>query len=156
MTELSAGGVTVVITTHDMEEAAKLCDRVGIVDHGKLLALDSPTALTESLPGTGTLTVTLRTPGSAAATLGSAELNDVIRALEKTTGVERVEAVGPAMPGSTPAAEGSEAAATSGAGNPGTNRLRIYTTGRPTTALPAVVGVFAELHCDLDDVSSAS
>jgi ABC-2 type transport system ATP-binding protein len=49
--ELRAEGVTVVLTTHDMDEAAKLCDRVGIVDHGKLLALDSPTALTRSLPG---------------------------------------------------------------------------------------------------------
>ncbi|MEZ0011102.1 ABC transporter ATP-binding protein [Kitasatospora sp. GAS204B] len=137
--ELSAGGITVVITTHDMEEAAKLCDRVGIVDHGKLLALDSPAALTESLPGTGTLTVTLRTPEAAEA--GSAELNDVVRALEKTAGVERVEPVERVAPDE----EGDV--------QPGTSRLRIYTTGRPTTALPAVVGVFAELHCDLDDVS---
>ena len=39
---LHADGVTVVLTTHDMDEAAKLCDRVGIVDHGKLLTLDTP------------------------------------------------------------------------------------------------------------------
>ena len=40
--ELAARGVTIVLTTHDMDEAAKLADRVGIVDHGKLLALDTP------------------------------------------------------------------------------------------------------------------
>ncbi|MFF7634991.1 ABC transporter ATP-binding protein [Kitasatospora sp. NPDC008050] len=134
VTELSAAGITVVITTHDMEEAAKLCDRVGIIDHGKLLALDSPRALTESLPGTGTLTVTLRESAEA-------DPNDVLRALEKTTGVERVEPVD-----RTGAAEGGEAPS-------GPTRLRIYTTGRPTAALPAVVGVLTELNRDLDDVS---
>ena len=35
-------GVTMVLTTHDMDEAAEMSDRVGIVDHGKLLALDTP------------------------------------------------------------------------------------------------------------------
>ena len=40
--ELRDGGVTVVLTTHDMDEAAALTDRVGIMDHGKLLALDTP------------------------------------------------------------------------------------------------------------------
>ncbi|MGR7024832.1 ABC transporter ATP-binding protein [Geodermatophilus sp. URMC 62] len=55
--ELRADGVTVVLTTHDMEEAAELADRVGIMDHGRLLALDSPAALTRSLPGSATLDV---------------------------------------------------------------------------------------------------
>ena len=41
-------GITVVLTTHYMEEADELCDRVAIVDHGKILALDSP----ENLKGT--------------------------------------------------------------------------------------------------------
>ena len=40
--ELRAGGTTVVITTHDMDEAATLSDRVAIIDHGTLLALDTP------------------------------------------------------------------------------------------------------------------
>ena len=44
--ELRDRGVTVVLTTHDMDEAAELADRVGIIDHGKLLALDTPAALT--------------------------------------------------------------------------------------------------------------
>ncbi len=55
--ELRAGGVTVVLTTHDMDEAAALSDRVGIMDHGRLLALDTPAALTRSLPGSATLDI---------------------------------------------------------------------------------------------------
>jgi ABC-2 type transport system ATP-binding protein len=43
------GGGTVVLTTHAMDEAEQLCDRVGIVDRGKVIALDSPTALIRSL-----------------------------------------------------------------------------------------------------------
>ncbi len=55
--ELRDGGVTVVITTHDMDEAATLSDRVGIMDRGRLLALDTPGALTRSLPGSATLEI---------------------------------------------------------------------------------------------------
>ena len=43
------GGGTVLITTHYMEEAERLCDRVAIIDHGKIIALASPQELIESL-----------------------------------------------------------------------------------------------------------
>jgi len=42
---LRAAGKTIVYTTHYMEEAERLCDRVGVMDHGKLLALDTVPAL---------------------------------------------------------------------------------------------------------------
>jgi ABC-2 type transport system ATP-binding protein len=42
---LKAAGVTVVLTTHYMDEAERLCDRVAIVDHGKIIALGSPREL---------------------------------------------------------------------------------------------------------------
>lgn len=58
--ELREAGVTIVLTTHDMDEAAALCDRVGIVDHGKVLALDTPGGLVRSLPGSGTVEIGLR------------------------------------------------------------------------------------------------
>ncbi len=48
---LNAAGMTVVYTTHYMEEAQRLCDRIAIVDEGKLLALDTPMALINSLGG---------------------------------------------------------------------------------------------------------
>ncbi len=47
-TYLASGG-TVLLTTHYMEEAARLCDRVAIVDHGKIIALGSPAELIASL-----------------------------------------------------------------------------------------------------------
>ncbi len=44
-------GMTVIVTTHYMEEADKLCDRVAIIDEGKIVALDAPEALKKSLGG---------------------------------------------------------------------------------------------------------
>ncbi|MFN2399184.1 MAG: ABC transporter ATP-binding protein [Gemmatimonadaceae bacterium] len=44
-----AEGRTIVLTTHYMEEAERLCDRVAIVDHGKVIALDTPRSLVQSL-----------------------------------------------------------------------------------------------------------
>jgi len=44
--------LTILLTTHYMEEADKLCERIAIVDHGKLAALDTPTRLKDSVPGT--------------------------------------------------------------------------------------------------------
>jgi len=49
--------LTVFLTTHYMDEADKLCDRIAIVDHGKLVALDSPINLKESVSGTNILVV---------------------------------------------------------------------------------------------------
>jgi len=43
--------LTVLLTTHYMDEADRLCDRLAIVDHGKLVALDTPAALKASIPG---------------------------------------------------------------------------------------------------------
>jgi len=47
--------LTILITTHYMDEADKLCDRIAIVDHGKLAALDSPARLKDSISGTDTV-----------------------------------------------------------------------------------------------------
>ena len=47
--ELRAAGQTIVLITHDMLEADQLADRVAIIDHGRLLALDTPTALKRSM-----------------------------------------------------------------------------------------------------------
>jgi ABC-2 type transport system ATP-binding protein len=47
--------LTILITTHYMDEADRLCDRIAIVDHGKLVALDSPMALKASVPGSNVI-----------------------------------------------------------------------------------------------------
>src|SRR5579884_813098 len=49
--------LTILITTHYMDEADRLCDRIAIVDHGKLVALDSPMALKASVPGSNVIEV---------------------------------------------------------------------------------------------------
>ncbi|HEY5359655.1 MAG TPA: ATP-binding cassette domain-containing protein [Streptosporangiaceae bacterium] len=59
--ELHARGQTILLTTHYMEEADRLCERVAIMDHGKILALDTPAALKQST-GADTI-VTVRSPG---------------------------------------------------------------------------------------------
>jgi ABC-2 type transport system ATP-binding protein len=52
VTALRARGRTVVLTTHYMDEAERLCDRVAIVDHGKSIALGTPAELIGRLGGT--------------------------------------------------------------------------------------------------------
>jgi ABC-2 type transport system ATP-binding protein len=52
-------GLTVLLTTHYMDEADKLCDRIAIVDHGRLVVLDTPEALKASIPGRSGESVTL-------------------------------------------------------------------------------------------------
>src|ERR1700744_6153763 len=60
---LNAEGQTIMLTTHYMEEADKLCDRVAIMDHGRILALDTPTDLKRSV-GADTI-VTVKAAGDA-------------------------------------------------------------------------------------------
>jgi ABC-2 type transport system ATP-binding protein len=50
---IQSGGTTVIITTHYMDEAEYLCDRVAIIDSGTIVAMDSPSKLIDSLLGTG-------------------------------------------------------------------------------------------------------
>src|SRR5512143_3791865 len=54
--------LTMLITTHYMDEADRLCDRIAIVDHGKLVALDTPTALKASVPGSNVIEVQFVNP----------------------------------------------------------------------------------------------
>jgi ABC-2 type transport system ATP-binding protein len=56
--------MTILVTTHYMDEADKLCDRIAIVDHGKLAALDTPTKLKDSVPGNDTVEAEFANPPS--------------------------------------------------------------------------------------------
>jgi len=76
---LHAEGRTIVMTTHYMEEADRLCDRVAIIDRGRLLACDTPEELKRKAPG-GTL-VELILDGPAEGALGATrEVPGVLRA----------------------------------------------------------------------------
>jgi ABC-2 type transport system ATP-binding protein len=77
--ELNREGQTIMLTTHYMEEADELCDRVAIMDHGRILALDTPESLKRSI-GADTI-VTLRASGEmhALAELLAREIAEVTR-----------------------------------------------------------------------------
>nr|AUO14866.1 ABC-type multidrug transport system, ATPase component [Amycolatopsis sp.] len=130
--ELTAEGVTVVVTTHDMEEAAKLCDRVGIVDRGKLLALDTTEALTRSLPGNTTLTVGVGLADPAT------EADAVGMELKQVPSVERVERL---------------AAAGRAAADEKAVQFRLYTEAEPASLLPGVLAVLGRERCEVTGIS---
>ncbi|HEY7563407.1 MAG TPA: ABC transporter ATP-binding protein [Acidimicrobiia bacterium] len=128
--ELRDKGVTVVLTTHDMDEAADMSDRVGIIDHGKLLALDNPIALTRGLRGQAVLEVTV-VPGPS----GNVEqLVDVMGAVAGVARAETVDSEMPAMNGARP------------------QTLRLYVDEPPASLLSPVVSILTERGAELSNV----
>ncbi len=125
--DLRAQGVTIVLTTHDMDEAEKLSDRVGVVDHGRLLALDTPGALIKSLPGSGTVDATIVPNGSGPGAVSGM--------LSGVRGVERVEQVG------APADEESEL------------RLRLYVGAEPAALLGPIAALLHQHDVPVRDLS---
>jgi ABC-2 type transport system ATP-binding protein len=60
--EVRSKGKTILLTTHFMEEAERLCDRVAILDHGQIVALDTPAALIRSIAGEESITFHVDAP----------------------------------------------------------------------------------------------
>jgi ABC-2 type transport system ATP-binding protein len=94
---LQKRGVTIVVTTHDMQEADRLCERIAIMDLGRILALDTPDGLKRLIPGGTMLELRLRIP-EVARVLRAPEdevtnvQNERFRAtLERLPGVTKVE-----------------------------------------------------------------
>jgi len=85
--DLHKRGRTIVMTTHYMDEADRLCDRLAIIDRGKLLALDTPRALKAKAPG-GTL-IELVLDGDAHPTAEIAETIAGVSRAEATDGILR-------------------------------------------------------------------
>jgi len=67
--ELQAKGKTVILSTHYMEEAEFLCDRVAIIDHGRIIALDTPHRLIEQFGATHGKEIAMKEPRASAANL---------------------------------------------------------------------------------------
>ncbi|MCW2974788.1 MAG: transporter related protein [Actinomycetia bacterium] len=122
--ELKDRGVTLVLTTHDMNEAAELSDRVAIMDHGKLLAIDTPEALVRELPGGTTLEL------STGAVDGQSR-DELVDALGALPGVESVE---------------SDATA-------GGLHLRLYVSREAPLLVGPAATLLAERGLDLADVT---
>lgn len=83
---LRTEGITVVLTTHYMEEADELCDRVAIIDHGKVLALDSPERLKTTLGANTRIELALRSDDSTQTLAQTLRGMPQIRTVEPMTG----------------------------------------------------------------------
>jgi len=133
--ELRDRGVTLFLTTHDMDEAAALADRIGIMDHGTLLALDTPEALMRSVPSGSTLELTTQPPDAATG-------ERIVAALGSLAAVELAEKVG-SSPNGDPAlvAAGNEEL-----------RVRLYVTGDAPLLVAPAAAVLGEHGSSLTDV----
>jgi ABC-2 type transport system ATP-binding protein len=116
-------GLTVIMTTHNMEEADLLCQRLAIVDHGRILILDTPAALKKTLPGGEILDLWVRSGTGLAARLAS------------VSGVVRVEEL-----------------AAPGGGDDGTERIRLF-VGSRDGLLDRVLSLTRDAGADLRHVS---
>jgi ABC-2 type transport system ATP-binding protein len=86
--ELHRDGQTILLTTHYMEEADRLCERVAIMDHGKVLALDTPAALKQGIGADTVVTVKATGDTGQLAELLAREVEGVTRTRRLEGGVE--------------------------------------------------------------------
>jgi ABC-2 type transport system ATP-binding protein len=86
--ELNDEGQTILLTTHYMEEADQLCGRVAIMDHGKILALDTPAALKRSVGAEQIVTVKAAGDTEALVDLLRAQIEEIDRTRPVDGGVE--------------------------------------------------------------------
>jgi ABC-2 type transport system ATP-binding protein len=126
--ELNAKGLTILLTTHDMDEADKLCRRIAVMDHGRILVDDTPAGLKKLIPG-GTA---LEVRASAANGIGER----VTAALNAIPGVTKVE----------PVVEDSPTA------EPGSLTYRLYSEAANTLIGPAAQAVLSS-GADVRDLS---
>lgn len=151
--ELNREGLSVVLTTHDMREAEELCHRVAIMDHGRLLALDTPDGLRRMVPGKNTLSVAVRGVDADPAEPRSADLAARLKEIPGVAEVEREGASGiapTAPPGGPP---GSPRPGPSP--DPGSVVLRLYGEGDPLL-IGAVARVVAEAGLEVLDIHRAA
>ncbi len=128
--QMNREGLTILLTTHDMLEADQLCQRIAIMDHGKVLALDTPDELKKIIPG-GTsleLRVALPQPALVSATGTAREESGLLTALRALPGADKVDEI--AADPNDPAQEGI-------------TRYRLYGQDAGTLTAPALQAVSA-------------
>lgn len=139
---LNAQGITVLLTTHDMEEADQLCERIAIMDHGKILVLDTPAELKNLIPGGTSLELRVRIPELVS--VGDAHQDghsktQLLTALRTLPGVIKVDEV----------AESDEED-----GKRGTTLYRLYSEDAGALAVQATQAV-AQVNAELRDLHLA-
>ena len=126
---LNAAGLTILLTTHDMEEADKLCSRIAVMDHGKILVDNTPSELKKMIPGGTSLEVRACAPPGDPIVIRER----ILSALNSLAGVKKVDVLDDDSP------------------NPEPNTLifRIYADGANNLIGPAagaVLGTGAEVR----------
>ncbi|CAN5810442.1 ABC transporter ATP-binding protein [soil metagenome] len=120
-------GGSVVLTTHYMDEAHRLCDRVGVVDHGKMIALGTPQELIDSLGGNQIVEIAVADGPRRAEEETRQALAELAEALRAATGVQHARAQGGRV---------------------------VLTITELHVALPAILAALGERHLDLTDLST--
>ena len=90
--ELKAQGRTVLLTTHYMEEADQLCDRVAIIDHGRIVALDTPAALKRTIRAEEVVHLEIGVDGDESAVIARLGRSATIARSERSNGTLTVTA----------------------------------------------------------------
>ena len=90
--ELKAQGRTVLLTTHYMEEADQLCDRVAIIDHGSIVALDTPAALKRTIRAEEVVHLEIGVDGDDAAVIDRLGRSATVARTERQNGTLKVTA----------------------------------------------------------------
>jgi ABC-2 type transport system ATP-binding protein len=124
--EMNARGLTILLTTHDMDEADKLCHRIAVMDHGKILVNNTPAELKKMIPGGTVLEVR-----ADAGHTGEAIKESIKSALNAIPGVAKVEMM----------AENKTAPETGSA--PGAFSFRLYGEAANTLIGPAAQAVLS-------------
>jgi ABC-2 type transport system ATP-binding protein len=142
---LQERGMTILLTTHDMEEASRLCDRIAIMDHGRILVCDTPAALEQLIPGGTTLELRVCAPERVLAMAGQSDtreaspLSQLQHALGSLAGITAVEEIA--------APKGVETQTNMAV-------LRIYAE-HVSTFIPRAIQVVGEWNFELQDLHLA-
>ena len=98
---LKAQGLTILLTTHDINEADQLCERVAIMDHGKILVNDTPAELKKIIPGANALEVRVRIPEEVAAAVTGSGTESTVPPADGIQSAEDIREALRAIPGVT-------------------------------------------------------
>jgi ABC-2 type transport system ATP-binding protein len=146
-------GLTILLTTHDMDEADRLCERVAIMDQGRILVNDTPAELKKMIPGGNALEIRVRLPEPADSSAHE-RLRNALQSVPGVSKVEEVATVAPVAQTSSPPAGpwgqwGPPAGAAQPEDEPGMATYRLYAESAGSligSAAQAVLSAGAEVR----------